>query len=316
MAIELNINKAAVTVAGDTKLFEDQGAAQGAKLGTVLGGENVKVTSGAMTDLEKLVAQLKSENEDAKLSVSQRRISILQTVLDSMRDRITQAERESLVKIEELNGEKAGAETELAGLQRDKASTEGRIAELDMKIAELEKAVARAVQDGEDHREQVEKLKAQRAEEREKLDRIDTAIESANAKIAGIDVKIAECTNTIAATTLNEVASALRAAARDAGSSPSAEETGDERNADRVERDRKEEAADIGNVIRESLDKIEGQIRALLDEAQMKDKPGNLKPANRKRRTENAEDRHGKDSRGRQEPHPGPVNAQAAEGRD
>ena len=32
----------------------------------------------------------------------------------------------------------------------------------------------------------------------------------------------------------------------------------------------KEEAADIGNIIRESLDKIDSQIRAVLDEAQMK----------------------------------------------
>ena len=84
MAIELNINKVATTVAGDMKLSEDQGAAQGAKLGAVLGGENVTVTSGMMTDLEKLVAQLKNENEDTRMSVSQRRISILQTVLNSM----------------------------------------------------------------------------------------------------------------------------------------------------------------------------------------------------------------------------------------
>jgi hypothetical protein len=43
-----------------------------------------------------------------------------------------------------------------------------------------------------------------------------------------------------------------------------------ERNADRVEKDRKEAETDIGNVIRESLDKIDSQIRAVLDEAQMK----------------------------------------------
>ena len=270
MAIELNTNKIATTVAGDTKLTEDQGAAQGAKLGAVLGGENVKVTSGAMSDLEKLVARLKNETDDTKMSVTQRRISVLTTVLDSMKDRITQAERESLIKIEELNCEKSGVATELAGLQRDKTSTEGRIAELDVKIAELESAIERAVQEGEDHREQVAKLKEQRAQEQEKLDRIDTAIESANAKIAGIDVKIAECTKTIAQTTLNEVANALRTAARDTSSSSSATENTDESNADRVKRDKKEVETDIGNVIRESLDKIDSQIRAVLDEAQMK----------------------------------------------
>ena len=270
MAIELNTNKVATTVAGDTKLTEDQGAAQGTKLGAVLGGENVKVTSGAMSDLEKLVARLKNETDNTKTSVAQTRISVLTTVLDSMKDRITQAERESLIKIEELNGEKSGFETELAGLLNDKTSTKGRIAELDVKIAELESAVERAVQEGADHRESVEKLKEQREREQAKLDRIDTAIESANAKIAGIDVKIAECTKAIAQTTLNEVANALRAAARDTRSASATEESSSESNADRVEKARKEAETDIGNVIRESLDKIDSQIRAVLDEAQMK----------------------------------------------
>ena len=269
MAIELNINKVATTVAGDTKLSEDQGTAQGKKLGAVLGG-NVKVTSGAMSDLEKLVARLKNETDNTKMSVTQRRISVLTTVLDSMKDRITQAERESLIKIEELNGEKSGVETELAGLLNDKTATKGRIDALDVKIAELERAVERAVQEGADHRESVEKLKAQRAEEQAKLDRIDTAIASANAKIAGIDVKIAECTKAIAQTTLNEVANVLRTAARDTRSLSLTTENAAERNADRVEKERKEEVTDIGNVIRESLDKIDSQIRAVLDEAQMK----------------------------------------------
>ena len=270
MAIELNINKVATTVAGDTKLSEDQGVAQGVKLGAVLGGENVTVTSGAMSDLEKLVAMLKNETDDTKMSVTQRRISVLTTVLDSMKDRITQAERDSLVKIEELNGEKSVAATELAGLLDDKTTVEGRISELDLMIDSLEKQVEQAVQDGKDHREQVEKLKEQRAEEQAKLDRINAAIASANAKIAGIDVKIAECTKTIAQTTLNEVANALRTAARDTRSSSLT--TGDtaESNADRIEKARKEAETDIGNVIRESLDKIDSQIRAVLDEARMK----------------------------------------------
>ena len=172
MAIELNINKAATTVAGDTTLAENLGAAQGTKLGAVLGGENVKVTSGAMSDLEKLVAQLKNETNDTKMSVTQRRIAVLQTVLDSMSGRITEQERAGLIEIEKLNGEKAVEASKLAGLEADKVATAGRIAELDVKIAELEKAVERAVQEGEDHREQVAKLKEERAREQAKLDQI------------------------------------------------------------------------------------------------------------------------------------------------
>ena len=39
MSIELNTTKVATQVAGDTRLSEDQGAAQSQKLGSVLGGD-------------------------------------------------------------------------------------------------------------------------------------------------------------------------------------------------------------------------------------------------------------------------------------
>jgi len=268
MAIELDTTRiASQTMAAMTQ--NDAPATQGAKLTPVLGGENVKVTSGAMSDLEKLVAQLKSETDETRMSVTQRRISILSTVLDSMSDRISAKERESILEIEKLNGEKAKAEGELAGYTSGKAAAEGRIAALDVQIAALENAIKQAVQDGEDHREQVAKLKEQRAQEQSKLDQINTAIESANAKIAGIDVKIAECSQTIAKTTLSEVANALRIAASEAASSSSVDGRA-ESFAVRVKQEKKEVETDIGNVIREALDKIDDQIRKVLDESQMK----------------------------------------------
>ena len=268
MAIELDTTRiASQTTATATQ--NDAPAMQEAKLTPVLHGESVRVRSGAMSDLEKLVAQLKNETNETKMSVAQRRISILSTVLDSMSDRISEKERESILKIEELNGEKAEAEGELAGCTSGKAAAEGRIAALDMQIAALEKAIEQAVQDGEDHREQVAKLKEQRAQEQQKLDQINDAIASVNAKISGIDVKIAECTQAIAKTTLNEVANALRIAASETASSSSVDDR-EERFGVRVKQARKEVETDIGNVIREALDKIDDQIRKVLDESQMK----------------------------------------------
>ena len=96
MAIELNTGKVATQIAGETRLAEGQVATDGAKLGPILDGASVTVTSGAMTDLEKLVARLKNESDDAKMSVTQRRIAVLQTVLDTMADRITEKERENI----------------------------------------------------------------------------------------------------------------------------------------------------------------------------------------------------------------------------
>ena len=265
MAIELDTTRiASQTTAATTQ--NDAPVMQEAKLTPVLGGENVKVTSGTMSDLEKLVARLKAETDDTKMQ----RISILATVLDSMADRISESERNSLLEIEKLNLQKSEAENKLAGYLSEKTASEGRITALDLQISALEKAIERAVQDGVDHREQVAKLKAQRAEEQAKLDKINDAISSANAKISGIDVKIAECSQAIAKTTLNEVASALRFAANEKTSSPPSVDDGAESNAERVKQEKKAEETDIGNVIRESLDKIDAQIRKVLDESQMK----------------------------------------------
>lgn len=225
----------------------------------LLGGESLKVTSGEMTDLEKLVARIKNESENTRQNVAQRRISILSTVLDSMADRITAIEKENILKIEELNGEKAGLEKDLAGLKSDKTTIEALIESLDRQIEQ-------AVKDGEAHREQVEKLKAQKAEEQAKLDRLENSIKSVTAKISGIDVKIAECTKTIASSTLNEVSAALKAAAGEA--KPAAEKN--ETQAERDRADAKDAANDIALHISAALDKIDGQIRAALDEAQMK----------------------------------------------
>ena len=268
MAIELDTTRvAAQTVA--TANRNNAPATQETKTAPLLGGENVEVSSGAKTDLEKLVAQLKLETDDTKMNVAQQRISVLNTVLDSMSDRITEKEKATLVEIEELNGEKSEAESELSGLESDKTSSEGRIAELDLLIESLEKQIEQAVEDGEDHREQVEELKEQREEEQEKLDSINNAIESANARIAGIDSSIAELSKTIAQTTLNEVANALRIAANEkTSSSSSADNSSEMSNADRVKEDKKEAATDIGNVIRESLDKIDEQMRRTLEESQ------------------------------------------------
>ena len=270
MAIELNVGGKSninINTATDSANVQTSGTKSSSK---ILNGDSLTVLSGAMSDLEKLVALLKNETDDTSMSVAQQRISILQTVLDTMSDRISESERKSIIEIENLNGQKADLQTTLNGYVADKTAAKGRIAELDLQIAALERAIEQAVQDGKDHREQVAELKKQREEEQAKLDQIATSIESVNSKISGIDVKIAECTKTIAQTTLNEVANALRIAANDkTTSSPSVNELSSANNAERVKKDEKEIATDIGNIIRDALNKIDDQMRQTLDEAQV-----------------------------------------------
>ena len=264
MAIELNVGSVRTALTTETNLNEDLGVAQKGTLTPVLSGESLKVTSGAMSDLEKLVARLKNEDENVRQSVSQRRVAILQTVLDSLVDRISAADKAKILELEALNGQKTAAEEELSGLNGDKAATEGRISAIDLEIAALESAVEREVQNGADHREKIAKLKQQRSVEQAKLDQINSAIKSTSAKIADLDGKIAKCTASIGSTTLSEVSSALREAA--------SQEKGvvepPESEADRTKEAEKAFATDISRLIRESLDKIDSPIKKALEEAQ------------------------------------------------
>jgi len=264
MDIKLNLAKLMTATAAESKLAEEQSASQGTQLGPILSGKSLNVTSAMSGDLEKLVAQLKSENENTRMSVSQRRVAILQTVLDTLSDKLTSAEKENLLRIEELNGEKTEANEELAGLKGQKATTEKLINELDLKIAALEKQIEAAVADGAKHREQVAELKSQRAEEQARLDSIEGAIKSVSARISGIDGKIAKCTEAIGSATLNVVSTALRAAANDETATPDRAETVAERN-------KKEAHAienDISRIIAEALDKIDSEISKEIASAQ------------------------------------------------
>ena len=264
MAIELDTTRISAQTAA-LAAQTDAPASQAGKTAPILGGENLTVTSGAMSDLEKLVAKLKNENENTRLNVAQRRVSILQTVLDSMADKITSAEKEDLIKLEELNVQKSEAESELAKLQGNMTDVKGRITALDIQIEALEKAVEQAIEDGAHHREQVAKLEEQRLREQAELNQLENAIKSISSQIANIDGKIAKYTEAIGSATLSEVSAALRAAA-------SGEEKGEhdspETQADRDKKDAKEVAADISRHIREALDKIDEQISRVLEEAQ------------------------------------------------
>ena len=258
MAIEqLGTSGIKTSLATDTSISVSQGVTKSKQLAPILGGDSLTVTSGAMTDLEALVAKLKSESADTRQSVAQRRVSVLSSVLDTMADRISATDRDNLLKIEELNGDKVSAQEELATLQSDKLTTQSTITELDLQIEALEKQIEQAVEDGAEHREQVAKLKEQRAEEREKLDRIESSIKSISNKISNIDIQITACTTAISSTTLSEVSSALRAIV--SGESSDGVERGDS-NSDRVKQEKKDAATDIADHISKALDKIEDEM--------------------------------------------------------
>jgi chromosome segregation ATPase len=196
--------------------------------------------------------------------VAQRRIAILMTVLSAMSERVTEAQKSSFVKMESLNEDLAEAEKFLEGLETEKSKASARSAELQAKIDALESAIKNAIQQGKDHNKQVEELKRQKAEVDAKIRGLTNAIASAKAKIASIEGDIAACANAIGAATMNEVAAAVKAAA---GSAPAPEES--ESQAEIEKQEKKAEANNPVNVIREALDRLDADILRTIEENQV-----------------------------------------------
>ena len=90
MNTEINFGSALSALAPQTNTTNDQTVAQASKqVPPLLGGENVTVTSGATSNLEKLVAQLKNENENARADLVRMRLSAITTALDMANVRLT-----------------------------------------------------------------------------------------------------------------------------------------------------------------------------------------------------------------------------------
>ncbi len=264
MAVELYTGAlSAGTAANNADIALQEGAAGKTKAaGPVLGGKAVNVTSGAASDLEKLVAQLKNESAEVRQSVAQRHIAILNTVLSSMAERVTDEQRAAFAEMQKLESDLAQAQADKAKAETGKAAAETRSLELDMQIKALEKAVEQAVEDGKDHREKIQELKKQKAEEDAKIARFTNAIVSAQSKIDSANAGIGECVAAIGAATLGEVASAIRAAAGEVHAPPEKTET----TAEETKKELKMAAFDPAAAIRDALDKIDADILETIEE--------------------------------------------------
>jgi len=265
-----------------------KGTTQTKTAAPLLGGENVTVTT-AYTDLEKLVARLKNENEDQRASLAQLRLAVVTDVLASL----SEEQAEALAKA-------SGLETELGN-----AKAESLVVQAE--IERLEKAVQQNIEDGKIHRKQVQELKELREKQAEKLAALeaaqppdaaaisaakqalsatDAAIRIASAKaaaadasleknraslegaqalgkksserVAGLEKALSEAYGALDQNTVGKLAAALRAAtkAETASEGPEAAESP----AEARKRELKAEQADPANAIRDALDRIAGLL--------------------------------------------------------
>ncbi len=260
----------------------------------VLGGPGVSV-SVTGSALDKLVAKVKGESDDARLAPAKRRIAIILTVLSALNVKITESQKNNLAQIEALQSQI----DELAKLLSSKEGTlsadEAKIAALEAQIESLKKAVENAVKEGEEHRKQVEELKRNRAEEDAELKRAETALAKSEAalaaaqagltkargdldtakkavaadtqeiagiksQIASLEKKVGECAAAVGDTTLAALAAGLRTDA------PEVEPAIRETEADREKAEAKEIANNPLRVIREALDRMDADILKTIED--------------------------------------------------
>lgn len=165
--IKPNLDSTIATLSGQADEAKSTAQKQVAPL---LGGPSVSVTQAPSSDLEKLVAQLKNENDDQKASLAKQRLSSILGVYTTRYGELTSQQTQALEEIASNNAAIAGLMPDYQQAQADLANADAQRVIMEAKIEELDRAIERAVADGKAHRETVAKLKEQLARDVENED--------------------------------------------------------------------------------------------------------------------------------------------------
>ena len=220
---------------------------QGKALAALLGGASLTVTSAEMSDLEALVAKLKSESERT-------RFLMLMTSLASIGRSLDEAQKSTLESGLALAEKLSELEGDLKGYTDDASKTRGEMLILEAKIDQLKKMIEQAVKDGKDHNKMVEEQKLVREElvaKEKTMDDIQGKIAKTKNEIAEVKGKISAIVNSIGENTLKTIASELTTLTPPEKAESAAEAR---KEAEKLA------ANDPLNAIRDSLDKIEREL--------------------------------------------------------
>ena len=226
---------------------------QGKALAALLGGKSLTVTDGSMTDLEALVAKLKSDSERT-------RFLMLMTSLSSIGQSLNAAQKSALESGLALAEKLRELEGNLKGYTDDEAKTKAEMAILEAKIDQLQKMIDQAVEDGKDHNKMVEEQKRVREElaaKEQTVADIQGNIAKTKNEISDVKGKISAIVNSVGENTLKTIANELTTLTP-------------QEKAESAEEARKEAEKIAANdplaAIRDSLDKIERDITDAIQE--------------------------------------------------
>ena len=173
----------ATTTQADVTLNQPQTGAP-KQAAPIMGGASLTVTTAPSGDLEKLVAQIKNESESTRLS-------LVLSSLTTLNEALTDVQKANLAKLDALDQQLDALKQELESLKESLTAEEANAAIMDAKIKSLEKAVERAVLEGKEHNEAVQKAKETRDRDQAKLDALKNASKKDDAAIKAAEANLA-----------------------------------------------------------------------------------------------------------------------------
>ncbi|MBP5542681.1 MAG: hypothetical protein ILM98_01290 [Kiritimatiellae bacterium] len=253
MSIEIDSSRLSASIQTQSQ-DATTGTAASKALASLFGkGASVSVMSGAKTDLEALVQKLRNESARAKFS-------LLLTSLTAIGQSMTDIQKRTLEqgvalseKLEELTKDLDDYSSELA---KDKAA----MALLQAKIDLLTKQIEQAVEDGKEHNELVAEMKRVR----EEMDEKKRVISDTIGKIQSTENEIASVNGQISALVSSIGENAIKSIANELATLSDPEKA--ERPAEAAKEEEKKAEIDPFAAIRDSLDKIDRDIRETIEE--------------------------------------------------
>ena len=206
MNTEIRINQSLSPATSGDMSLNQSAVGDPKQLAPIMGGASLTVTTAPSGDLEKLVAKLKSENQNTRLS-------LVLSSLTTLNEALTDAQKTNLAKLDALDQQLKTLGKTLASQKESLSTEEANAAVMDAQIAALEKAVERAVQEGKEHNEAVQKAKEVRDRDQAKLDALKNASKKDEAAIAAAEANLAASQKALAEAVAVQKGDAVRIAA-------------------------------------------------------------------------------------------------------
>ena len=261
VSLDPNLLKAGYNGVDDSKVAAESRQAEVAPL---LFGSNVLVSYG-FTDVEALVAQLRNENSDARLSMKLKALS-------SIADGLSSQQLAALEKSLALSDSVKSLEKAVNDLNKEITKSEAELEVLQMQADSLAKQVENARENQKEYNENIEKLQKEKAELNDKLSKLEAQgkaedaaqIVALKAEIAGVEKSLRA--NVDGAAANDRKIADLEKAAGEAGRKMEALSAGIEKNTAEIDA-KKNAISDIKGEIAAALGSIDKNVlKTIADE--------------------------------------------------